>query len=259
MPTYMRAMVRSRAAVLAIAFGLSSPGGVVGEILEDWSIPTLEQVAQEDPGQSVEIEVKFRSIQRSPSIAELLEGSGLGLTEIQHKNIGSGGASFMIWPQETNANALQRVEEHFKYTSLTRFYEQETGQRLMPPVSAAAGMGQPQGRLGPGGLLGAGRAVGRVSRDELDAIELPPCNVDDKTAPVSDIHGIPGSLDIEAACGLRINVVKVRGSAQAGVRLAKQVADEAEVTRLPTPGEIMEIRRRMMERAQSTGRPSSQD
>lgn len=220
---------------------------------ETWTIPSLAEVAASDPDRAVEVTVRFQTIQRTSAIVELLEGSRLKLTEVQHKNVGSGGGSAAIFPFESIIDGLRRAEDTMKYTNLTRLLSARTGKTLFPPPMSPGMGGGPRSRFPPSATLSVGGATGRsVSREELDAIALPPCDVDDATAPVMDTNGIPGDPEMEAACGLRIHAIKLSGTARECQELADRLAGAASIERLATTNEILEIRRRLIERAQDS-------
>ena len=64
------------------------------------------------------------------------------------------------------------------------------------------------------------------------------CPVDDFSAPTKDTHGIPGDYSIEAACGLRIVAIRVRGSAVDALQFTRIHEQIAEFLLLPLPDEV---------------------
>ncbi len=182
---------------------------------------SLESIARNDPMREVLLQASFHRVQRSPAIVDLLRDASLGLEWIKAKNVGSGGSEgglgcgFRAGP--SIADTPEVIEEVLacKEAQHTDFF----------------------------------RRLAEVEGTYRDI----DCPIDDYSAPTKDTHGFPGDYSVEAACGLRIIAIRVRGTAIDAVRFAQLHEGIAEFMRVPARDELIRMREKLLEQQTDNG------
>lgn len=263
-------MQHKLSAVLALMFGVFIHYSALSSPRLEMKFPTLEDRIIQDPQQDVEVVLKFSRIIRAPQLVELINSSHVELTKISFKFVGSGGGTMQITPRSGSQNlaqSLKIMQKNHRNMQLTMLLRRRTGERMLtPPLINFADPINDPGRvtnINPAinhrqGLTAIGLtsnlrhgAAQQVTQAMLDEIELPPCDLDDALAPVHDTHGIPGKPEIEAACGLRINGITVRGRAIRVQHFIDTVEYLEQSSLVPTREEILAIRQTYIEALKS--------
>lgn len=166
------------------------------------------------------LQVSFHRIQRSPAIVDLLRGSSLGLEWIKAKNVGSGGS-------EAGLGCRTQVGPPIADTP-----------ELVEEVLACQEAERTEYFRKRAEFEGSYRAID--------------CPVDDYSAPTKDTHGIPGEYSIEAACGLRIVAIRIRGAAKNAIQFTRLHEGLAEFMRVPSTDEMIQMREELLEQQTKT-------
>ncbi len=159
--------------------------------------------------------VSFHRIQRSPAIVDLLRDSFLALEWIKAKNVGSGGSEGGLACGLEMAPAIADTPERIEKALACREAAHVEHYRKL--------------------------ATFEGTYRDID------CPVDDYSAPTKDTHGIPGDYSIEAACGLRIVAIRLRGTAANALQFAQRHGEMAEFMRMPSREEVLQMRQELLE------------
>ncbi len=195
------------------------PVAVLGLLLcspNSWSeYESLEAIAKSDPTRQVLVQVSFHRIQRSPAIVDLMRDSSLVLEWIKAKNVGSGGSEGGLACRANMDSSIADTPERIEKALACREAEHVQYFRNL--------------------------ATAKGTYRDID------CPVDNYSAPTKDTHGIPGDYSVEAACGLRIVAIRVRGTAEHARQLARRHAGLAEFMRVPSRDEVLGMMEKVRE------------
>jgi len=179
-------------------------------------LESLESIAKNDPNREVLLQVSFLRIQRSPAIVDLLRDSSLGLEWVKGKNVGSGGSEGGLGCGTSVGPPIADTPELIAEVLACQESERNEFFRR--------------------------RAEFEGTYRDID------CPVDDYSAPTKDTHGIPGDYSVEAACGLRIVAIRIRGSAENAVQFTQVHEDIAAFVRVPSPDELIRMREELLKK-----------
>ncbi len=176
-------------------------------------VESLEAIAKNDPTREVLLAVSFHRIQRSPAIVDLLRDSSLGLEWVRAKNVGSGGSEGGLACEFKFGPLIADTPELVEEVLACREADHIAFFRRLAEVEG--------------------------TYREID------CPIDDYSAPTKDTHGIPGDYSVEAACGLRIVAIRVRGTAEAAFQFTQLHEGVAEFMRVPSRDELIRMREKL--------------
>lgn len=178
------------------ALAYSAMAVLAGIIVASNSSHLHAQNTSSTPAESAELIVRFKSIQREPAIVDMLADSDLRLEQLRWKHVGSGGGGI-------GARGPYGIESHKTVEEV--FDDAEFLHRSYFESKISGG----------------------------DKAHVTECPVDDSTAPVVDIHGVPGDPVIELACGIRVVEIHLAGPAGAATKFESKHGAIADIHRAP--------------------------
>lgn len=153
--------------------------------------------------------VRFERILSADELIALLSGTGLELESLHHRNVGSGQGTIRFSSGVDVADAVRAAEERVVVEKLARAYASRLGVRTVLAPTGPPGERYPVHTEPERPTRLERHTAPRPTREQLDAMALPPCPAGDELAePVPDTD-----LLTEAACGFRPHAVVVRGEA----------------------------------------------